>query len=236
MQSTKSTYWQGVQAGAPFILILVPFGTLFGVVAAEAGMNLIEGITMSALVVAGAAQFTAVQLMVDQAPTLIVVVAALTVNLRMAMYSAALTPHLGAAGGWIRIALAYFTVDQTYACSVAAYEENPGWSMAQKLAYFFGVATPIVPNWLGFTTVGMLVGTTIPDSWALDFAIPITFIAIVTPQLRTGAHRAAALAGIVASLILAGLPHSSGVIAAGFIGMAVGAEVERRAERRKAGA
>ncbi|MBU3000525.1 AzlC family ABC transporter permease [Roseovarius nubinhibens] len=228
MQTTKSPYWQGFGAGAPFVLILVPFSTLFGVVATEAGLSVLEALTMSLVVVAGAAQFTAVQLMSEQVPVFIVILAALTVNLRMAMYSASLTPHLGAAPVGLRALVAYFTVDQTYACSVAAYEANPDWQLRQKLAYFFGVATPILPAWLGFTLVGSLVGATIPESWALDFAIPITFIALVAPILRTRAHRVAALVAIAMSLALAWMPYSLGVIIAGFIGMAAGAEVERR--------
>lgn len=230
-ETIKSAYWQGVREGSPFILILVPFGTLFGVVASEAGLDLTQAMVMSLLVVAGAAQFTAVQLMSEHVPTLIVVAAALTVNLRMAMYSASLTPHLGQASLPMRLLVAYFMVDQSYACSLAAYERNPGWSMGRRLAFFFGVATPIAPNWLIFTLVGALVGASMPDALALDFAVPITFIALVTPMLRTGAHRAAALSAVAASLMLAWLPYSLGVIVAGLIGMLVGAEVERRAIR-----
>ncbi|QIE46896.1 branched-chain amino acid ABC transporter permease [Pseudohalocynthiibacter aestuariivivens] len=231
MQSTKSPYWQGVRAGLPFILILAPFGTLFGVVAAESGLNLFEALVMSVLTIAGASQFTALQLLNEQVPTLIVILAALTVNLRLAMYSAALTPHLGQASPWMRASVAYCIVDQTSACSIAAYEENPDWTLRQRLAFFWGVATPIMPNWMVFTCVGALVGEAIPEEAALDFAIPITFIALVVPMMRTGAHRAAALAGIVASLMLTWLPYSLGIIVAGMIGMMVGAEVERRGDR-----
>jgi predicted branched-subunit amino acid permease len=46
--------------------------------------------TMTVLVIAGAAQFTALALLEEQAPMLIVIIAALAVNLHMAMYSAAL--------------------------------------------------------------------------------------------------------------------------------------------------
>ena len=42
-----------------------------------------------ALVVAGASQITAVQLLADGVPIVIVLISALAVNLRMAMYSAA---------------------------------------------------------------------------------------------------------------------------------------------------
>ncbi|RKF14633.1 branched-chain amino acid ABC transporter permease [Roseovarius spongiae] len=228
MQTTNSPYWQGVRAGLPFIVILAPFGLLFGVVAAEAGLSMFEAVFMSAITVAGAAQFTAVQLLSEQAPTVIVIAAALTVNLRLAMYSAALTPYLGQASAPMRALIAYCVVDQTYACSVAAYETHAHWTLRDRIAFYFGVSTPLMPNWIVFTFIGALVGEAIPDALALDFAIPITFIALVMPMMRTGAHRAAALAGIVASLSLTWLPYSLGIIVAGVIGMIVGAEVERR--------
>ncbi|WP_272008055.1 AzlC family ABC transporter permease [Roseovarius sp. ZX-A-9] len=230
MQSTKSPYRQGIAAGLPFIIILAPFGVLFGVVATEAGLDIVEALVMSTLALAGAAQFTALQLLTEHVPTVIVVAAALTVNLRLAMYSAALTPHLGSASLPVRLAVAYCVVDQTYACSVSAFEENPHWTLRQRLAFYFGAATPIMPNWIVFTGVGALVGEAIPPELALDFAVPITFIALVVPMMRTGAHRAAALTGIVASLLLTWLPYSLGIIVSGMIGMAVGAEIERRIE------
>jgi predicted branched-subunit amino acid permease len=70
--------------------VVAPFGLLLGAVSTEAGLNLIETMTMTVLVIAGAAQFTALALLEEQAPMLIVIIAALTVNLRMAIYSAAL--------------------------------------------------------------------------------------------------------------------------------------------------
>jgi Predicted branched-chain amino acid permease (azaleucine resistance) len=103
-----SSYWRGVRHGAPFLLVIAPFGALFGVVGTEAGLNLAQVMGFSVIVIAGAAQFTAVQLLSENAPTLIVIAAALAVNLRMAMYSAALTPHLGAAPLWQRAIMALF--------------------------------------------------------------------------------------------------------------------------------
>ena len=204
--TTKSVFWHGLRDGAPFILVLVPFSTLFGVVASEAGLNVFEALTFSVMVLAGAAQFAALQLLAEDAPTFIAIITALAVNLRMAMYSAALTPYLGAAPLWQRAVAAYFVVDQTYACSVVEYEKNTNWDMAHRLAYFFGVAAPVVPFWYGCTLAGAWLGTAIPDSLALDFAIPITFLAIITPMLRTPAHVAAAIVAVVMSLIFAFRP------------------------------
>lgn len=87
-------FWRGLRDGLPFLLVITPFGLLFGVVATEAGLNVYETLSFSIVVIAGAAQFTALQLMVDDVPALIALVSALAVNLRMAMYSAALTPIL----------------------------------------------------------------------------------------------------------------------------------------------
>ena len=67
----------------------------------------------SLVVIAGAAQFTALQLLQEEAPTVIVLISALAVNLRMAMYSASLTPYIGSAPLWQRAFAAYLTVDQS---------------------------------------------------------------------------------------------------------------------------
>ncbi|HEY9040187.1 MAG TPA: AzlC family ABC transporter permease [Roseovarius sp.] len=231
-ETTKSTYWQGVRAGAPFILVLVPFSMLFGVVATEAGLNLLEAFAFSLLVVAGAAQFTAIQLLSEHAPTIIVCVTALAVNLRMAMYSASLTPHLGRAPLGKRALVAYMMVDQAYASAILAYEKNPGWSIPQKLAFYFGAITPLIPLWLIFTIVGAVVGSAIPPEFALDFAVPITFLAMIAPMLRSAAHVVAALVAIAVSLSLAFIPYSLGLLVAGAAGMIAGAQVELMMARR----
>ncbi|WP_375174454.1 AzlC family ABC transporter permease [Pseudooceanicola sp.] len=227
MSSTpQAAYWQGFRDGLPFLLVMMPFSLLFGVVATEAGLNVFEALSFSVVVIAGAAQFTAVHLLQNDTPTVIVVLSALAVNLRMAMYSASLTPHLGAAPLWKRAFIAYFLVDQSYALSISAFEKRREWSLAQKVAYFFGTVTPICPMWYVLTLVGALIGNAIPPEYALDFAMPITFIAMIAPMLRSLPHLAAALAAIVASLLLAGLPLNLGLMVAAVVGMVVGAQAE----------
>ncbi|WP_135502369.1 AzlC family ABC transporter permease [Roseovarius aestuariivivens] len=231
-ETTKSIFLKGVKDAAPFFLVVGPFALLFGVVAAQAGLDVIEALAFSVAVIAGAAQLTALQLMVDQAPTLIVLASALAVNLRMAMYSASLTPYLGKAPLLHRALAAYFIVDQSYACSVLAYELNPHWSLRQRLVYFWGTVAPICPFWFVFTVVGAQLGGSIPDWLALDFAVPITFLAIIAPMLRTRAHVAAALVSIVVALAFAWLPYNLGLLVAGMCGMITGAEMERRLVQR----
>jgi predicted branched-subunit amino acid permease len=231
--TSKSWFWTGFQHGVPFVLVAAPFGTLFGVLATETGLNLTETMIFAITVFAGAAQFTALQLMQEHAPVLIVLASALAVNMRMAMYSASLTPYLGAAPLWQRAIAAYFTVDQSYACSVAMYEARPEMTTAERMAYFFGVVAPLAPMWYFFTFMGAVLGTRIPDSLAIDFALPIAFLAMIAPMLRTPAHIVAAVVACITSILAAGLPFNLGLIVAGIIAMMAGAQTELALEHRK---
>ncbi|SDI78988.1 AzlC family ABC transporter permease [Alloyangia pacifica] len=231
MPTPSSNYWQGFQAGLPFLLVIAPFGTLFGVLATEAGLTVFETLSFSVVVIAGAAQFVSLQMLQDHVPTLIVLASALAVNLRMAMYSAAITPHLGGLPLWKRALSAYFLVDQTYAASALEFEKHPEKTLAQKFAFFMGAMTPICPPWYAFTLLGAWLGEAVPADFGLDFALPIAFLAMIAPALRTGAHVVAALVATLATLLLAFLPYNLGVLCAATLGMAAGAETERRMQK-----
>ena len=223
-------YWQGFLAGLPFVIVVGPFAFIFGVIASDAGLDMLQFLAMTFLVVAGAAQFTAIQLMLDQAPLLVVIATALAVNLRMAMYSASITPHIGDVPLWKRAVLAYLLVDQSYAVGMTRFEAEPQMTTRAKISYYLGAVSPVLPLWFIASVLGALVGRGIPPEYALDFAIPLTFIAIVAPGLRTLAHVVAATVAVVASLLLAWLPFNVGVIIAGLLAMAAGAEMERRTQ------
>lgn len=233
MPAPRSAYWQGVFAGLPFLFVLVPFATLFGVAATEAGFDLAQVMGFSILVVAGASQFTAVQMMQDNTPAGIVLVAALAINLRMAMYSASLAPHLGTTGRGMRAAIAFVLFDQPYALSIQRYETDPPLSVPAKIAFYFGVATPCASIWWLFTWFGATVGNAVPPGLALDFAAPITFLALVAPMLRSRAHIGAALVSVATALLCAGLPYNLGLIVAGLLAMLAGARIEIWQEARR---
>ncbi|MEX0348805.1 MAG: AzlC family ABC transporter permease [Paracoccaceae bacterium] len=232
--TTKSYYLRGFLDGLPFVVMALPFGMLFGVLATEAGLNVVQTMSFSATVFAGAAQFTALHLLTDDAPTIVAILSALAVNLRVAMYSASLTPYLGSAPLWQRIFAAYFTIDQSYACSMMQFEKEPKMRVSERIRYFFGVVSPLTPTWLIATYMGAVLGTRIPESWGLDFALPITFLAMLGPMLRTTAHVVAALVAIVVALLTTTVPFNLGLLIAGCAGMMAGARCEVIAERRRA--
>ncbi len=230
--TSKSTFWTGIRDGFPFILVAAPFGTLFGVLASESGLGVHEALGFSLAVFAGAAQFTALQLLQENTPAVIVVISALAVNLRMAMYSATLTPYLGAAPMWQRALAAYMLVDQSFALSAVKFEAEPEMTVPQRMGYFFGSCIPVAIVWLGATVMGAWAGSQIPASWGLDFALPIAFCAMIGPVLRTPAHLAACFTAATVALLVAGLPYNAGLIVAGSAGMMAGARTELWMTRR----
>jgi predicted branched-subunit amino acid permease len=232
MPAPRSAFFRGCRHALPFLIVVVPFAILFGALATDAGLSLFEVITFSAAVFAGAAQFAALQLMQDHAPLLVILATSLAVNLRMVMYSIALSPHLGPAPLGIRAAIAYFLVDQSYVTSVAEFDRNPNLTLAEKIAYFFGTIAPIAPLWYLSTYLGARLGRAIPPEYALDFAVPITFLAIIAPMIRTWPHIAATTVSILAALALFKLPYGTGLLVAAALAMATGATLEYLMENK----
>ena len=145
--NTRKAFLKGAAQAAPFFVVIVPFAMLFGVLSAEAGLGPWETQIFSIAVFAGASQLAALQLMQDQAPLLVILATGIAVNLRMMMYSVALTPHLGGAPLGIRATIAYFLVDQSFALSLAEFDKKPGLTLPEKTAFFFGTIAPITAIW-----------------------------------------------------------------------------------------
>lgn len=229
----RAAFLKGLRDGTPFLLVVLPFALLFGVVAHEAGLDLAQTMGFSVLVLAGASQFTAVQLLADHTPALIAIASALAVNLRMAMYSATLVPHLGRAPLRMRALIAYLLIDQTFALSDAEYTARPARPLSDKIAYFLGTSVTLCLPWMAMTAIGATMGRAIPPEFALDFAVPITFLAMIAPALRSVPHLVAAGVSVVAALVFSVLPHGLGLLVAAPLAMVAGAQTELWLARRR---
>ena len=226
MKATNAAFLRGARSTLPFIIVVIPFGMLLGVVATEAGLNLFESTAFSLAVFAGASQFAALQLMQDQAPLIVILATSLAVNLRLLMYSVALAPEFGGAPVGVRAAMAYFLVDQVFVVTQAEIAGRPGLSLEEKIAFFFGAVLPIAGLWFVANFVGAVAGRAVPPEYALDFAVPITFLAMVAPMLRSWPHLAAAVVSVAGTLGLTALPYGTGLLVAAVLAMAAGVAVE----------
>ena len=117
----------------------------------------------------------------------------------------------------------------------AAHAEAPHASPSEDLRhwYFLGAGFTLWAGWQLSTAAGLLFGATIPAEWELDFAVPLTFIALLTLLLRERAGQAAALVAALGALAFAALPYKLGLVAAIVLGLAAGAWTVRRLERAR---
>ena len=214
----QGQFLAGLRAISPILLGIFPFATISGVAAGEAGLSLAQAFAMSVGIFAGASQLASVQLIRDHANGLVIVLTAIVINLRMAMYSASIADHFRRYSLPVRAFLSYFLTDQAYAVSITHFQRDE----AGKGWYYFGAAIAPWTVWQLGTAMGLLLGASVPPSWSLDFAIPLTFIALVMPNIRNRASASAAMAAVLLAVAAHGLPYNLGLLTAAIGGIGVG--------------
>jgi len=225
MTEQSENFWAGVRAEIPLLIGVFPFGMIYGALALNAGLSNLAAQMMSSLVFAGSAQFITAQLVHDAAPGLVIILTIAVVNLRHMLYSASLAPYLAALSTRWKILLSYLLTDEAYAPSIIHYEKEG----LRPFSHWFllGAGLVLWTNWQISTALGIFLGKAIPDSWSLDFALPLTFIAMVVPVLKNRPMIAAALSAGVVALVVYSLPYRLGLIVAALVGIAVGTFLEK---------
>lgn len=226
-ESRLAALSRGVRAVVPLLLGVSPFSLLVGAAATDGGYPAAAALAQSPILFAGAAQLAAIQLFVESAPLVMVVLTIWVINLRFAMYSASIGTHFeGQPLAW-RAFAAYILTDQAYAISILHYGIEPR-SPLEKRWYYTGAAMTLWLVWQTGTAIGVAVGTQIPESWQLDFAIPVVFLALLVPHLKDRASIAAATAGAIVVVVASGLPLHLGFMVGVAAAIATGVLFEGR--------
>jgi 4-azaleucine resistance transporter AzlC len=227
MQQSTRSFWAGVRAELPLLIGVFPFGMIYGALALSAGLSPATAQLMSSIVFAGSSQFAATQLIHDAAPALVTIATMAAINLRHMLYSASLAPYLENLSLKWKALLAYLLTDEAYAVTIVHYQEQ-GVTLTSHW-FFLGAGLALWTTWQISSAFGIFLGASLPTSWPLDFALPLTFIALVVPSLKDRpAAGAAASAGIAALLVYA-LPYKLGFLVAALVGICVGLFLESRA-------
>ena len=211
----------------------LPFAIVCGVASVNAGLSTPAALALPALVFGGSSQAVLAQLLQGASSLWIAILSGLVVNLRMAVYSAAMAPKLRHLSTKKRMLAAFFLVDNIFAFIQQREQKYPNEGHDAFLSYYAGMVLVLWPSWVGFCAVGVFAGNVIPASWQLDFAIPLAFIATLATSLTSMPLLAAAVAGAVASAALYALPLKLGMIAACLLGLLAGVLVEHFLSIRK---
>jgi 4-azaleucine resistance transporter AzlC len=226
MSEARKNFIEGLKAELPLIIGVFPFGLIYGALALDAGLSVPAAQMMSSIVFAGSSQFITTQLVKENAPAFVMILTIAVVNLRHMLYSASLAPYLKELSLRWKVLLSYLLTDEAYAPSILHYEKEG--HRTDKHWFLLGAGFLLWLSWQVSTGIGVFLGASIPDKWSLDFALPITFIAMVVPVLKKQPMIAAAVSAGVTALIAYNLPFKLGLILAALVGIAVGTILESR--------
>ena len=227
-KNREREFWNGVRDEAPILLGVVPFGLLFGALAISAHLSSLAAQAMSSIIFAGSAQFIAAQLIGTGTSGLVILMVVFVVNLRHALYSASVAPHIKGLNTTWKLLLAYLLTDEAYAVTITHY--NREGDSPDRHWYFLGAGLTLWSSWQLSTAIGIFIGAQIPPNWPLGFILPLTFIALVVPALKDRAGVAAALVAGLVGLVAINFPYKTGLLAAALIGILTGMLIERKPE------
>ncbi len=221
-------FLRGARDQFPILLGVVPFGVIFGALAVSAGIPAFEAQSFSLFIFAGSAQFIAVSLIAGAASPFLIILTILVVNFRHLLYSASLAPHVYHLSNRWKIPLSWLLTDEAFIVASSRYRKG---NLEFAHWYFLGTGLMLWVAWQLSTLLGIALGVVIPPGIGLDFALPLTFMALILPTLTDRPAWAAACAAGMFSILLANLPFKLGLLIPAVLGIGVGLGVEIRAAR-----
>jgi len=225
--ASRDAFTAGSLQIAPILVGVIPFGLIAGIAAVDAGLGSFQAYALSPLMFAGAAQLAMVDLIGHDAAPVVIVATALVINTRFAMYSAALAPVFLDLGPIRKAYGSYLITDQSFAVSVMRFNriDEP---LTLRFAYFLGASISLWGTWQVTSILGVAIGARVPEAWALDFAIPLVFIALLFPSIKDGGGAVAAITAATAAVAFASLPLNLGLLVAAAAGLIAGTIWGRR--------
>lgn len=229
---TREQFLLGARMFLPVAISIGAYGVVWGVLAGQAGLSVLEVMLMSAFVFAGASQFVALDMWTPgNLPIFSIIIATAIVNLRMLLMTATLRPlvtHLPRSRGLISM---FFVADENWALTMSQVAKGKG-----SVAFLLGSGMLSWVFWFTSTVVGRLVGSAIEDpaTYGLDFAFTATFLALLFGMWRGKGDLIPWLVAALVAVATARLvPGNWYIVAGGLAGSFAGAVVEMRSGGQK---
>jgi 4-azaleucine resistance transporter AzlC len=215
----------GIRDQLPLLLGVFPLGLIFGALSLSAGLSPLATQGLSFFVFAGSAQFVTITLVADGTPAPLIVLTIFIVNLRHALYSATFAPKLRHLKRSWRIAISWLLTDEAFAVASLRYSRERG---PKDHWYTFGTGLTLWVSWQVSTALGIALGAAIPPSWGLEFALPLTMMALLSPRLTDRPSWASAISAGIAAVLLAGMPFKLNLLLSALLGILTGWFLEQR--------
>lgn len=223
MSLDRSVIKQAFLDAIPLYVPAVPFALVIGLAVADSGINPVVGWSSSWLIFGGAAQLTLISLLGSGTAIIAAISAALVVNARHIMYSAALAPRFQNQPRWMQFLGPYVLIDQVFALATLRRDEDP----ETFRLYYLAIGATFWTLWQVTTALGLLIGPVVPTEWKLQFAVPILFLGLIVMGIDKSPKLVAALVGAGVTFVFAGLPNRAGLLVGALAGIVAGTIAER---------
>ena len=179
---------------------------------------------MSSIIFGGASQIVFVQLWSYGTSPIITGGSVAIINMRHIIYSANVSFYISSLPLRWRIVLGYLLTDEAFAVSFQEFENK------NRFAHYhlLGGGLTLWIFWQISTVAGVFLGANIPPYLNLEFAIPLTFIAIILPKLKSLAQICTAITASIIAIFGQELPYGLWIIVASISGMFVGGLINQR--------
>jgi predicted branched-subunit amino acid permease len=224
----EKPFRNGFKGMLPITPGIIPFGAIMGSVCADANLTFFQSVGMNLLAFAGAAQLASVDLMRHHTASIVVLLTGLIINLRFVLYSAALSPVVRSSPFLVKLVAAYLLTDQNYAVMSAHQEKLK--TKSETLIFYFGASLCMFLTWNFSVIAGFGFGNFVPGTWALDYAVPLSFAALVMPTLKNRKYVIVALFSATTSILLNPMPYRLGLITTALLSVGLGTFLSRRRE------
>lgn len=233
MARVPSPIRRGMKDATPLAVALVAIGIALGALSREAGLSWWLSVVAAALVYAGPAQFLAMNQLAAGAATGTIVVTTFVTSLRYLLFAISLAAHFGDAPRRRLPLLAQANADGSFALTMERVRRHPDEPRVDL--YFLGTFVVSFVAWMAGGIIGAVLGDGMPGDleYALGFASPAIFIALLAPRLRSRADWVvAAIAGVGAVGGASVLPAGTETLAAIVVAVLIGGTWTWRHEQR----
>lgn len=175
---------QGAALCIPVFPGIVALAVVFGTVAAQKGLTLIETVLINSLVFAGASQFVSMEVYQDPMTwtTLLVMVGVTAaVNMRMLLIGASLRPWLGQVPPGQTYPALFLLTDINWLIALSEYDKG-----TRDWGIYLGSGLVTWAVWTLAVIPGYFAGSLIsdPKTFGLDVILPAFFTAMLVPLWR----------------------------------------------------
>ncbi|WP_069999568.1 AzlC family ABC transporter permease [Cellulosilyticum sp. I15G10I2] len=231
ISKNSSMFLGGAKKGIPILIGFIPISTAFAVIALQAKLTPLEVVLMSIMLLAGASQLMAVNMLAIGAGSIEIIIATFIINMRHLIMSIYVMNRLKEIPRPLKLILAFGVTDETFGIMSMEDEEHCN-------QYFFsGLAAVTYGAWIGGTILGIVVNNVIPTHIcsSMSIALYAMFIGLLMPNMHKN-HKVAYVVGIsialniIFSLILT---PSWAVVFATLFGGVIGSKLLGREEKNE---